>query len=85
MLVFGFLLLCSIKTKGETKVNCRMIGKPEYPLLSKDGDIIIGGAFSIHSKIHLEMPSFTEKPHRLLCTGFVTSLLLLFILKFKYI
>uniref|UniRef100_A0A671PPI3 Extracellular calcium-sensing receptor-like n=1 Tax=Sinocyclocheilus anshuiensis TaxID=1608454 RepID=A0A671PPI3_9TELE len=62
MLVFGFLLLCSIKTKGETKVNCSMIGKPEYALLSKDGDIIIGGAFSIHSKINLEM--------------FVTSLLL---------
>uniref|UniRef100_A0A8C1RYZ4 Olfactory receptor C family, h1 n=1 Tax=Cyprinus carpio TaxID=7962 RepID=A0A8C1RYZ4_CYPCA len=33
MLIFGFLLLCSIKTKGETKVNCSMIGKPEYPLL----------------------------------------------------
>ncbi|XP_052438221.1 extracellular calcium-sensing receptor [Carassius gibelio] len=69
MLVFGFLLLCSIKTKGETKVNCSMIGKPEYPLLSKDGDIIIGGAFSIHSKIHFEMPSFREKPHRLMCTS----------------
>ncbi|XP_051727346.1 extracellular calcium-sensing receptor isoform X2 [Ctenopharyngodon idella] len=68
MLVFGFLLLCSIKTKGE-KANCRIIGQPEYPLLSKDGDIIIGGAFSIHSKINLEMPSFTEKPHRLLCTS----------------
>uniref|UniRef100_A0A673MJ48 Extracellular calcium-sensing receptor-like n=1 Tax=Sinocyclocheilus rhinocerous TaxID=307959 RepID=A0A673MJ48_9TELE len=50
MLVFGFLLLCSIKTKGETKVNCSMIGLPEYALLSKDGDIIIGGAFSIHNK-----------------------------------
>ncbi|XP_048027266.1 extracellular calcium-sensing receptor-like [Megalobrama amblycephala] len=68
MLVFGFLLLCSIKTKGET-TNCSIIGQPEYPLLSKDGDIIIGGAFSIHSKINLEMQSFTEKPHRLLCTS----------------
>ncbi|XP_077050161.1 extracellular calcium-sensing receptor-like [Siphateles boraxobius] len=68
MLVFGFLLLCSIETKGE-KANCSIIGQPEYPLLSKDGEIIIGGAFSIHGKINLEMPSFTEKPHRLLCTS----------------
>uniref|UniRef100_A0A672Q095 Olfactory receptor C family, h1 n=1 Tax=Sinocyclocheilus grahami TaxID=75366 RepID=A0A672Q095_SINGR len=75
MLVFGFLLLCSIKTKGEIKVNCSMIGKPEYALLSKDGDIIIGGAFSIHSKINLEMPSFTEKPHRLMCTRFYFTMI----------
>ncbi|XP_051953212.1 extracellular calcium-sensing receptor [Xyrauchen texanus] len=68
MLIFGFLLLCSIEAKGE-EANCSMIGNPEYPLLSKDGDIIIGGAFSIHSKIHLETPSFTEKPHRLMCTS----------------
>ncbi|XP_057203615.1 extracellular calcium-sensing receptor [Triplophysa rosa] len=58
----------TIETTGE-KVNCSMIGKPEYPLLSNDGDIVIGGAFSIHNKINLEIPSFTEKPHRLMCTS----------------
>ncbi|KAG1925399.1 extracellular calcium-sensing receptor-like, partial [Pimephales promelas] len=68
MFVFGLLLLCSIQTKGE-KATCSIIGQPEYPLLSKDGEIIIGGAFSIHSKINLEIPSFTEIPHRLLCTS----------------
>ncbi|XP_073671758.1 olfactory receptor CH1 [Paramisgurnus dabryanus] len=67
MLMFGIMLLCSFETKGET--NCNMIGKPEYPLLSNDGDIIIGGAFSIHSKINLEIPSFTKKPQHLMCTS----------------
>lgn len=76
MLIFGIMLLCSFETKGET--ICNMIGKPEYPLLSNDGDIIIGGAFSIHSKINLEIPSFTEKPQHLMCTRFVASLLLFY-------
>ncbi|NP_001103760.1 olfactory receptor CH1 [Danio rerio] len=68
MFGFGFLLLCSIKAK-EVESNCNMIGKPENPLLSQDGDIIIGGAFSIHNKINLIIPSFTEKPHHLMCTS----------------
>ncbi|XP_055030323.2 olfactory receptor CH1 [Misgurnus anguillicaudatus] len=67
MLIFGIMLLCSFETKGAT--NCNMIGKPEYPLLSNDGDIIIGGAFSIHSKINSEIPSFTEKPQHLICSS----------------
>ncbi|XP_062861030.1 extracellular calcium-sensing receptor [Trichomycterus rosablanca] len=50
-------------------MNCQMIGNPEYPLLSKDGDVIIGGAFSIHSKIILQTQSFTERPRRLICTS----------------
>ncbi|XP_046720790.1 extracellular calcium-sensing receptor [Silurus meridionalis] len=56
------------KVNGE-KANCQMIGNPEYPQLSKDGDVIIGGAFSIHSKISLQTLSFTEKPQRLVCTS----------------
>lgn len=83
MLIVGLLLLCSIETKGE-RVNCSMIGKPEYPLLWNDGDIIIGGAFSIHSKINLEIPSFTEKPHRLMCTRFVASAFILHIYVISY-
>lgn len=84
MLHIGLLLLCSIETEGE-RVNCSMVGKPEYPLLSNDGDFIIGGAFSIHSKINLEIPSFTQKPHRLMCTRFVTSAFICYIYVIAYI
>ncbi|XP_076853655.1 olfactory receptor CH1 [Brachyhypopomus gauderio] len=68
MLLYALLFLWIIKAKGE-KANCQMIGSPEYPLLYKDGDIIIGGAFSIHSKITPQTPSFTEKPQHLTCNS----------------
>ncbi|XP_072550967.1 olfactory receptor CH1 [Salminus brasiliensis] len=68
MFLYVFLLLCVFKAKGE-KAKCQIIGSPEHPLLSKDGDVIIGGAFSIHSKITLQTLSFTEKPQRLTCTS----------------
>uniref|UniRef100_A0A3B4FJ83 Olfactory receptor C family, h1 n=1 Tax=Pundamilia nyererei TaxID=303518 RepID=A0A3B4FJ83_9CICH len=41
----------------ENTVLCEMLGSPEVPLLTKKGDITIGGAFSIHSQI--SKPSFT--------------------------
>lgn len=73
MFLYALLLLCVFKVKAE-KANCQMIGNPEYPQLSKDGDVIIGGAFSIHSKITLQTLSFTERPQRLICTRFVDFL-----------
>uniref|UniRef100_A0A3B4FLF6 Olfactory receptor C family, h1 n=1 Tax=Pundamilia nyererei TaxID=303518 RepID=A0A3B4FLF6_9CICH len=45
----------------ENTVLCEMLGSPEVPLLTKKGDITIGGAFSIHSqisKVH-DLKSFT--------------------------
>uniref|UniRef100_A0A3B4E000 G-protein coupled receptors family 3 profile domain-containing protein n=1 Tax=Pygocentrus nattereri TaxID=42514 RepID=A0A3B4E000_PYGNA len=68
MFLYAFLLLYVFKTKGEN-AKCQMIGSPEYPVLSKDGDVIIGGAFSVHSNITLETMLFTEKPQGLTCTS----------------
>ncbi|KAL6479470.1 hypothetical protein MHYP_G00129030 [Metynnis hypsauchen] len=55
--------------KGEQPL-CHIIESPENPLLSKDGDMIIGGAFSIHSGVTMPSMSFTEKPKSLICSRF---------------
>ncbi|KAM4565901.1 extracellular calcium-sensing receptor-like [Odontesthes bonariensis] len=49
---------------------CEILESPEFPLLSKEGDVIIGGAFSIHSKITQPPLLFTEKPKPLKCSSF---------------
>ncbi|XP_036392617.1 extracellular calcium-sensing receptor-like [Megalops cyprinoides] len=48
---------------------CQILGSPEYPLLSKDGDVTIGGAFSIHSKITEPLFSFQTEPEPPACTS----------------
>lgn len=64
------LFLLSFKALGakEDTELCEMMGSPEFPLLSKEGDIIIGGAFSIHSQISKPSLSFTDAPENLLCS-----------------
>ena len=49
---------------------CEMLGDPVFPLLSKDGDITIGGAFSIHSQISKPSLSFTDVPEALTCSRY---------------
>ncbi|XP_028817291.1 extracellular calcium-sensing receptor-like isoform X1 [Denticeps clupeoides] len=62
------LLLCAIMAKAEKPV-CQIIGAPAFPLLSKEGDVIIGGAFSIHSKITEPPTNFTETPQPPICSS----------------
>ncbi|XP_071352918.1 extracellular calcium-sensing receptor-like isoform X3 [Trachinotus anak] len=52
----------------EDTVLCEMLGSPEFPLLSKEGDFTIGGAFSIHSQISKPPLSFTDTPEPLVCS-----------------
>ena len=49
---------------------CQIQGSPEIPLLSKEGDVTIGGAFSIHSKVTEPPLSFTDTPTRLTCSRY---------------
>ncbi|XP_041656733.1 extracellular calcium-sensing receptor-like [Cheilinus undulatus] len=67
-LVFMGLLFTFGAAKRKSAPLCRILGNPEPPLLSKDGDMVIGGAFSIHSKITQPPLTFTEKPTHLTCS-----------------
>ncbi|KAI7802888.1 extracellular calcium-sensing receptor-like [Triplophysa rosa] len=62
------LLFNHLHTKAENTF-CKMMGDPKYPLLYKDGDIIIGGLFAIHSKEMLPSFEFTKKPQPLSCSS----------------
>ncbi|XP_058242921.1 extracellular calcium-sensing receptor-like [Hemibagrus wyckioides] len=53
--------------KGE---NCHILDSPVYPLLAKDGDVIIGGLFSIHSGIQTTSVQYTERPEPFICIRF---------------
>ncbi|XP_026086101.1 extracellular calcium-sensing receptor-like [Carassius auratus] len=69
MLLFLYTLLFHhLQTKVENKL-CRMMGEPKYPLLSKEGDVTIGGMFAIHSKETLPSFEFKQKPQPLSCSS----------------
>lgn len=69
MLFWGlFMGVCRAE---ENAVLCEMLGSPEVPLLTKKGDITIGGAFSIHSQISKPPFSLTHTPEPLTCSRFV--------------
>ncbi|XP_047248276.1 extracellular calcium-sensing receptor-like [Girardinichthys multiradiatus] len=62
LLVFlGFLT-------AENDTTCEMFGSPDIPLLTKDGDITIGGAFSIYSQISIPTLSKYETPQPFRCS-----------------
>ncbi|RVE64888.1 hypothetical protein OJAV_G00130890 [Oryzias javanicus] len=67
LFVMGLQFACD--TAGEDASFCRVLESPELPLLSKEGDVMIGGAFSIHSKIAQPSLAFTEKPTPLTCSS----------------
>lgn len=68
--IFIFVgLLLAHNAVGEPGSLCQISGTPEFPVLSKEGDVTIGGVFSIHSKITQPPLFFTERPTILMCTG----------------
>lgn len=69
MLFLGLFLSLSL-AKGE---YCHILENPEYPLLSNDGDVLIGAIFAIHDGTQLELLQYTEKPHPLICIRFVVA------------
>ncbi|XP_069562548.1 extracellular calcium-sensing receptor-like [Brachyistius frenatus] len=62
------VLVMGAFTAEEDTALCEMLGSTEFPLLSEKGDIIIGGAFSIHSQISKPSLSLTDTPQPLKCS-----------------
>ncbi|XP_073709563.1 extracellular calcium-sensing receptor-like [Misgurnus anguillicaudatus] len=69
MLIFLYTLLFHHLHLKVENTLCRMMGDPKYPLLSKNGDIIIGGLFAIHSRETLPSFEFIQKPQLLSCSS----------------
>ncbi|XP_051580769.1 extracellular calcium-sensing receptor-like [Myxocyprinus asiaticus] len=66
--LYTLLLFHFLHAKAE-KTLCRMMGDPKYLLLSKDGDVTIGGIFAVHSKKTIPSFEFTHKPQLLSCSS----------------
>ncbi|XP_067275950.1 olfactory receptor CG5 [Pseudorasbora parva] len=70
MLVFLFtLLLCHKPYTMAENTLCQNMGDPKSALLFKDGDVTIGGLFSIRSIEILPSFDFIEKPQLLSCSS----------------
>ncbi|MGH0140297.1 UNVERIFIED_CONTAM: hypothetical protein FKN15_046078 [Acipenser sinensis] len=69
MLRWAVVLSAVFFNTKAVETRCRIQGKAEFPQLSKDGDIILGGAFSIHSQTADKLLSFKTKPERLECNS----------------
>ncbi|XP_057204318.1 extracellular calcium-sensing receptor-like [Triplophysa rosa] len=67
-ILYTLLLFHHLHAKTENTF-CQMMGDPKYPLLFKDGDLIIGALFSIHSKEILPVFQFTQKPQLITCSS----------------
>ncbi|XP_056622659.1 extracellular calcium-sensing receptor-like [Triplophysa dalaica] len=67
-ILYTLLLFHYLHAKAENTF-CQMMGDPKYPLLFKDGDLIIGALFSIHSKEILPVFQFTQKPQLITCSS----------------
>ncbi|XP_060780396.1 extracellular calcium-sensing receptor-like [Neoarius graeffei] len=63
-MLFLVLFLSLSLTNGE---NCHILEDPENPLLSKEGDVIIGAIFSIHRGTQMQSLTYTVKPQPLIC------------------
>ncbi|XP_048027261.1 extracellular calcium-sensing receptor-like [Megalobrama amblycephala] len=70
MFVFlSALLFCQRPYAKAEKTLCQNMGDPKYALLFKDGDVTIGGLFSIRSIEILPSFDFIEKPQLLSCSS----------------
>ncbi|XP_042611603.1 extracellular calcium-sensing receptor-like [Cyprinus carpio] len=49
--------------------TCILQGDPQLPALFKNGDFVIGGAFTIHYYLKTEKHTYSRRPQPLVCSG----------------
>nr|XP_055030325.1 extracellular calcium-sensing receptor-like [Misgurnus anguillicaudatus] len=69
MLIFLCTLIIHHHHSKAENAICRLMGDPKQPLLSKDGDITIGGLFAFRIIETLPSLEFTQKPQPLSCSS----------------
>ncbi|XP_058846301.1 extracellular calcium-sensing receptor-like [Acipenser ruthenus] len=67
-MLFLAVVLTALLTRADEPV-CSLRGRPESPQFSKDGDITIGGIFSLHDNLVEAKPAFKGEPEPLKCKG----------------
>uniref|UniRef100_A0A673GUY8 G-protein coupled receptors family 3 profile domain-containing protein n=1 Tax=Sinocyclocheilus rhinocerous TaxID=307959 RepID=A0A673GUY8_9TELE len=71
-LLLTVITLCITRLSPVFGVNlgtCILQGDPQLPALFKNGDFVIGGAFTIHYYLRTEKHTYTRQPQPLVCSG----------------
>ncbi|XP_066566408.1 extracellular calcium-sensing receptor-like [Amia ocellicauda] len=66
MLLLAEIVFIALFIRAEKPV-CKPRGTIESPLIAQDGDIIIGGIFSLHNNLISNMPTFKTNPGQMQC------------------
>uniref|UniRef100_A0A672K4Y5 Extracellular calcium-sensing receptor-like n=1 Tax=Sinocyclocheilus grahami TaxID=75366 RepID=A0A672K4Y5_SINGR len=64
--------------------TCILQGNPQAPALFKNGDLVIGGVFSIHDYLRTEKHTYTRQPQPLECSGSVGFREMRFVRAFEF-
>ncbi|XP_077104229.1 extracellular calcium-sensing receptor-like [Siphateles boraxobius] len=65
------VLFLSTLISSQLLQTCRIIrSTSDLPLLTSEGDIMLGALFSLHDTVPESPPSFTAEPHSTQCSGF---------------
>uniref|UniRef100_A0A8C4XHS1 Extracellular calcium-sensing receptor-like n=1 Tax=Erpetoichthys calabaricus TaxID=27687 RepID=A0A8C4XHS1_ERPCA len=62
------IIVLAVSVRGENPL-CSLWGNPDNPLLSKTGDFILGGIFTLHNNIIESKPTLKSTPEALNCKG----------------
>uniref|UniRef100_A0A8C4RUG8 Extracellular calcium-sensing receptor-like n=1 Tax=Erpetoichthys calabaricus TaxID=27687 RepID=A0A8C4RUG8_ERPCA len=67
--MFLRIIVLALSVEGED-LFCKLWGNPDIPLLSKTGEFMLGGIFTLHNNIIASKPTLQSKPEAFTCIGF---------------